>query len=212
MPGDSRVRSSSSQRTRALDSHNGPAWTRGASGLRAPLHVRLPPFRRCRGGRPGLELRACRQRAPPRSRPPGPTRAAAAARPPPPARPGRPSRVRGASGQRARRRQHAHGGPRACAALRRPRGPLLAAAAPLRTGAPHRRAAAPPPSPAEPRGPSRMGERREARARPGRAGLGRPRSLAVCAPSPPRPPRGSEISRPLSATRDTLTLDFCSYF
>ncbi|DAA30339.1 TPA: engrailed homeobox 2-like [Bos taurus] len=66
------------------------------------------------------------QRARLRSRPPEPARAnaaAAAARPPPPARPSRPSRVRGASGQRARRRQHAHGGPRARDALGRPPGP-----------------------------------------------------------------------------------------
>lgn len=97
----------------------------------------------------------------PRSAPPGPARAATA-RPSPPACPGRPSRLRGASAQRARRRQHAHGGPRARAALRPPRGSPRQAAAPLRAGAPHGRAAAPPLSPAQSRGQSRMGEGREA--------------------------------------------------
>lgn len=198
-----RVGSSSLQRTRALDGHEGPAGTRGTSWA-----ARRPPrpaasgcvgLWRCRSGRPGLGLRACRQRGPRRSRPPGPAWAAAAAAAwtPPPACPGRSSRVRGASGQRARRRQHAHGGPRARAALRRPRGPLRAAAAPLLAGAPHRRAAAPPPSAAEPRGPRRMGERREARAGPGCAARAprRLRALAAWASA-----RAREISRPLSTT------------
>lgn len=53
----------------------------------------------------------------PRSLPLGPARAATA-RPLPPAGPGRPSRLLGAGSQRARSRQHAHGGPWARAALR----------------------------------------------------------------------------------------------
>lgn len=97
----------------------------------------------------------------PRSPPPGPARAATA-RPSPPACPGRPSRLRGASAQLARRRQHAHGGPRAGTELHPPRGSPRQAAAPLRAGAPHGRAAAPPLSPAQYGGPSSMGEGREA--------------------------------------------------
>lgn len=146
-------------------------------------------LRRCRRGRPGPELRACRQRAPRRLRPPGPAPAAAASRPPSPARPGRPSRVRGAGGQHARRCQHAHGGPRARAALgRRPAAGPGAPPACGRAPAEPRRAPRP-----EPHG-------WEVQAGPGRAGL------AARAPSPSARPRGqdlragSEISRPLSAT------------
>lgn len=143
-------------------------------------------LRRCRRGRPGLALRACRQRAPRCSRPPGPARAAAAARPPPPARPGRPSRVRGASGQRARRRQHAHGRPRARAALGCR--PAAGRGAPPASGR----------APAEPR----RAPRPELHGweAGGRAGPGRPRLSPSARPRRQGLRAGSEISRPLSAT------------
>lgn len=128
----------------ALDGHRTQPGTRDARA--APRSSWWPAASgSCAAASATAELMQAARR--PRSPPLGPAWAATA-RPSPPAGPGRPSRLRGAGSQHARRRQHAHGSPWARAALCPPRGSPRQAAAPMRAGAPHGRAPAPPLSPA----------------------------------------------------------------